>query len=131
LIKRANPRKQGREFGIVMAIFFGLVAAFRYRGGHGISLPLLVIASIFFILGVVAPKLLVPLFGAWTKFGKALGYVNSRVLLFLFYYLLVTPIALIRRAFNPDPLNQRLVPAAESYWDDCEPETQESLERQY
>ena len=40
----------------------------------------------------------------WYKLAEGLGWFNSRVLLSLVYYLIVTPIALLFRLFGNDPL---------------------------
>jgi hypothetical protein len=37
----------------------------------------------------------------WQAFGRFLGAVNNKVLLFLIYYLVLTPTALLYRLFNP------------------------------
>lgn len=41
----------------------------------------------------------------WYKLAEGLGWFNSRVLLSLVYYLIVTPIALLFRLFGNDPLH--------------------------
>jgi len=51
----------------------------------------------------------------WMAFAAALGYVNSRVVLFLVYYLVVTPLGVILRLTGHDPLSRR-APRRESYW---------------
>ncbi|MDR9415209.1 MAG: SxtJ family membrane protein [Gracilimonas sp.] len=40
----------------------------------------------------------------WYKLAEGLGWFNSRVLLSLVYFLIVTPIALLFRLFGNDPL---------------------------
>ncbi len=49
-------------------------------------------------------------------FAHALGWVNTRVLLVIFFYLIITPAAFLARLFGKDLLSQRLDPRAESYW---------------
>ena len=51
----------------------------------------------------------------WMAFAAALGYVNSRVLLSLVYYLVVTPVGVVMRLAGHDPLHRRR-PQQESYW---------------
>lgn len=41
----------------------------------------------------------------WLKFSSILSSINSRLILFLIYYLILTPIALVYRLLNKDPLN--------------------------
>lgn len=52
----------------------------------------------------------------WMIFAKALGFVNTRILLTLFFYLVITPIGLLLRLFGKNPLNLRLDPEAKTYW---------------
>ncbi|MEX0719645.1 MAG: SxtJ family membrane protein [Balneolaceae bacterium] len=77
---------------------------------------LLVIGAIFqneifayaaLIIGVLS--LAIPAAGnyivwGWYKLAEGLGWFNSRVLLSIVYYLIVTPIALLFRLFGNDPL---------------------------
>ena len=45
-----------------------------------------------------------------------IGMVVSHVLLGSIYYLMVTPIGLLRRLFGGDPMTRRFDPAAKTYW---------------
>lgn len=76
---------------------------------------LLVIAAIFdseipayiaLIAGLVSfiPPIGNRMVWGWYKLAEGLGWFNSRVLLSLVYYLIVTPIALLFRLFGNDPL---------------------------
>jgi hypothetical protein len=40
----------------------------------------------------------------WLGFSEILGYVMSRLIMTLLYFLILTPIALLYRVFNKDPL---------------------------
>ena len=40
----------------------------------------------------------------WIRFGDLLGWVNTRILLTLIFYLVVTPIGLVMRLFRRSPL---------------------------
>jgi Saxitoxin biosynthesis operon protein SxtJ len=52
---------------------------------------------------------------SWMRFASALGYVNSRVLLTLVYYLALAPYGFISRLAGRDPLRRR-GKGGESYW---------------
>ncbi|MFQ5913810.1 MAG: SxtJ family membrane protein [Nitrospinota bacterium] len=49
-------------------------------------------------------------------FARAVGWVNTRILLVIFFFLVITPTAVVARLFGKDLLSQRLDPDAESYW---------------
>jgi hypothetical protein len=46
---------------------------------------------------------------------EVLSYVTTRIILGLVFFLIVTPIGVIKRAFGWDPLHRRAAPG-ESYW---------------
>ena len=48
--------------------------------------------------------------------GGWLGAINTRIILSLMFYLLLTPIALVMKLLGRDPLQRRPDPAAPSYW---------------
>ena len=51
--------------------------------------------------------------GLWPYF---LGLIVTTVLLSVFYFVVITPLGLIARAFGKDFLSQRFNPQAASYW---------------
>jgi carbamoyltransferase len=51
----------------------------------------------------------------WMALAGALGYVNSRILLSLVYYLAVAPFGVVARLAGHDPLGRR-ASRRESYW---------------
>lgn len=53
------------------------------------------------------PRPAAALAGAWLKFGAVLGGFNFRLLLSLFYFLVLTPAALVYRLFSGDTLTLR------------------------
>lgn len=55
------------------------------------------------------------LYEAWMKFAHALGWVNTRIILSIVYFLIFTPLALIFRLIGKDPLERRFE-AVDSYW---------------
>jgi hypothetical protein len=58
-------------------------------------------------LGLLKPRLLALPSAIWWKFVRALGYVNTRVVLTLLFALVLTPIGLAFRLVGKDPLGQR------------------------
>ena len=59
----------------------------------------------FAIAAVVYPKALLPLYRPWMKLAEALGWLNTRIILILVFYLIVTPIGLVMRLFRRSPLD--------------------------
>ena len=67
------------------------------------------------------------LFKGWMAFANALGWVNTRILLVLVFFVVITPVAVVMRLFGKDLLSQRLEPGTETYW---KPKAQSPLDPQ-
>lgn len=86
----------------------------------GLAFVLLLLLAMYFwkisltpwiILAVIAlmtiPKLYYPFTWVWFGFSEALGMVTSKIILSILFFLIVTPIALIRRITRSDPMQLR------------------------
>jgi hypothetical protein len=107
-----------RTFGLVMAAFFAIVAlAPLVLEGHGpVRWWALGLSALFLVLALAWPDGLAPLNRLWTGLGLLLNRIVSPVFLGLLYYLFVTPVGVLMRAFGNDPLRLRRDAAAASYW---------------
>ncbi len=97
----------------------GVLAALAAWNLYRHRLPLAeVLAGLALILCLVAlflPSWTERFNRAWMAFAEALGYVNSRILLTLVYFIVITPFGFIMRLMGHDPLCRR-APRRESYW---------------
>jgi hypothetical protein len=109
-----------RDFGLLFGLIGGGVGAYFVWRGSIAGPYLLVSGGIFLLLGLFFRRALKPIYVAWMSFASLLGWINTRLLLGLFYYLVLTPIGLILRLSGKDLLQKRMNRAAESYW--TEPE---------
>ena len=109
--------KELRNFGFTfggVALVFGALLMWRGRPTG----PWLLGASVlFFLAGALAPGLLRPAYGPWMKFAELLGYVNTRILLGLFFVIGITPTGLLMRLGGKDPMGRTFKKkGAPSYW---------------
>jgi hypothetical protein len=86
-----------------MALVLLLLLAYLKFG----SAALLVAALVFHVLDMVAPQAFRPLAPLWFGLAHVLGAISSRVLMFLVFAVVVTPIGLVRRALGKDSLRLR------------------------
>lgn len=89
------------------------------------------LAEISFGIGLIA--LLIPAAArgiewAWLKLALGLGWVNSRILLSLVYFLFLMPIAFLSRLFTKDPLQLKARGSASLYTTRNHKYTREDLE---
>lgn len=116
--KPATP-KDLRSFGL---IFGSIVIAL-----FGLLIPWIVETPIFtrmwpwhlggavIILGLIIPISLKPLYIVWMKFGDIAGFVNTRIILFILFYIIVFPVGLIMKIFGADPMSRKLEADSDSY----------------
>ena len=64
---------------------------------------------------LVAPQVLKPVFRAWTALGWVLGWINSRIIMSVVFYVIVTPTGVIMRLFGSDPMGRKFDPSCASY----------------
>ena len=100
-----NKAFSNKSFGIVFFIIFFLLAFYPLTFGGELKIWSLFISLIFLVLGLFNSKILNPLSKLWFKFGIFLAKIISPIILAIIFFLMVTPIGLIMRAFKKDVLN--------------------------
>jgi len=101
---RLSPR-EGRKFAVTLAAAFGLLAALGWwRESPRAAVVLGVVAGAFALGGVLVPGKLGPVYRAWMGFAHALSKVTTPIFMGLVYFVVITPIALIRRTLGGNPL---------------------------
>lgn len=73
-------------------------------------------ASLFFGVFIFAPMVLLPIYRLWAKFAGAMAWFNTRLLLIIIYYLVLTPFGLVMRLFGKDPMDRKIDKTAATYW---------------
>jgi hypothetical protein len=111
-----SGRSELRTFGITLGIAFGLLSGLIYWRGKVSPLPFFIISALFFFFGLVLPGLLKPIQKAWMTLSVILGWVMTRVILIVAFYLMVTPIGLLARLFGKDFLSRKYDRDATTYW---------------
>lgn len=110
-----------RAFGGVMAAFFAVVGLWPLFGGGSLRLWALVVAALFALAALVAPRSLAGANRLWMKLGALLHAVVSPLALGIVFFLAVLPVGLLMRLFGKRPLPLTFDPAARSYWTPREP----------
>lgn len=105
-------RKFARTMAFCLAAL-GLILFLRHKQGYGL---IWIIALFFLLCGQCAPLILKPAYKLWMGLAFCLGWLNTRIILTLLYYVVVTPIGLCAKVFGKDFLDARLDTTAQSYW---------------
>lgn len=94
-------RDQSRDTGMAMVLLL-LLALLKWGRNE-----LLIAALIVHVVNMIVPQVFRPVAIAWFGLAHLLGAVASRVLMFVVFALVVTPIGLLRRALGKDSLRLR------------------------
>jgi hypothetical protein len=116
MTKTVSTPRQLRKFALIVATGLTAVAALSWWRGHTtVPATLWTVAGVLALAGLVAPRILGPVERGWLAVGAVLAWVNTRIILTLLFYVVVTPVAAIMRLFR-DPLERRIDKASASYW---------------
>ena len=112
-----KSRRVEREFGLIVGgVLLLLSGWWIYRGKFvTFSQITLAVGSLLVLLGLIFPAALVWPNKAWMALAEVLSFVTTRIILAFVFFVIVTPIGLIKRLFGWDPLHRRAV-ASDSYW---------------
>ena len=114
----ADLRKFSWTVGGAFVVLWALLATvFPYLLDKGRDLPILwQIGVALAVVGTLLPTLVKPVYYAWMTLALVLGYVMTRVILTIFFFVVLTPVALVFRLIGRDALHRKLDREAESYW---------------
>ena len=114
---KGNSFRADKEFGLIVGGVFVLLGGWwLYRGkfttaAHG-ALPL---GVLLILLALLWPRALKWPNKAWMLLAEGLSFVTTRIILGLVFFLVITPIGVVKRLSGWDPLSRRSGQSA-SYW---------------
>ncbi len=112
--------REVRKFGLLFSLIFALIGGYVYYVSGEISSWLAGGSLLFLALGLFFYPLLKPVYVWWMKFAMVLAWINTRIILGIAFYLIVTPMGLVMRLFGKDLLDQRIDRSAQTYWKERE-----------
>ena len=128
-----NEKSDFRKFGITIGLFLIVIAGFLFWRGKESFEAILVTGSALILLGLVIPVVLKPIYWIWMILAVILGWIMTRVILSLLFYVVITPIGIFSRLFGSKFLDLKWDKSKDSYWN-ARTKTQrnnEEYERQF
>ena len=127
-LDRKGLRDFGFLFGGIIAILFG--ALFPWLLESQIPIWPWALCGLLVVVSLAAPMALRPLYKVWMRFGIFMSRIVTPLIMGIVFYLLITPVGLLRRIFAKDPL-ARSFDNSESYRVKSKKATADSLEKPY
>jgi hypothetical protein len=109
--------KDLRKFGYTVGIIFVVIAAILFWKKSPSFLYLFPVGLFLVLSGWLLPVVLRPLNKGWMVFSILLGWVMTRVILSVLYYIVITPIGIIAKISGKKFLDLKMDRRKESYWE--------------
>jgi hypothetical protein len=125
-------KKQLRSFGITVGAVFALIALWPVMiRGDAPRLWAAITAALLIVPALVWPSSLSRIHKGWMALAEVLAWINTRIILGAVFYLIVTPIGVVRRLLGKDPMGTKPKADAETYRVLRKPRSASHLTRQY
>jgi hypothetical protein len=116
-MKKKSFRRE-REFGVIVGCVFVLLSGWwlfrgKFSNASHITLPL---GSLLILLGLLWPRALIWPNRGWMLLAEGLSFVTTWIILGIVFFLIITPIGVVKRLSGWDPLDRRSGRRRSSYW---------------
>jgi multisubunit Na+/H+ antiporter MnhG subunit len=111
-----SDKKELKKFGLTVGAVLLAIGLVLYFVEKPANLYFISIGAFLVAAGLAVPEILLPLQKAWMALAVILGFIMTRVILSLLFFLVVTPIALVAKIFGKDFLDEKIDRKKESYW---------------
>ena len=104
-----------------------------YLDGKSSSVVIGGIGVLLILFGLILPTILKPLNKIWMILAVILGWFMSRLILFILFYIVITPIGFFLKLLGKDFLHRKIDNNSHSYWETREKKLAEQIdyERQF
>ena len=110
-------KTQIRKFGLALATLLLVIGSWKYYKGQTTpSYIFLTAGAVSLASALFFQPIIKPVYMVMMKAAHILGWINTRILLGVIFYLMITPLGLIMRVFGKDILDQTIEPHKEDYW---------------
>ena len=123
-------RKFGLTTGAIIVVLFAFLFPWIFDMATMPIWPWL-IAGLLWVPALLIPRVLRSVYRTWMKFGHVIGWVNTRIILGVLFYVLVLPMGLIMRLFGKDPMARKVDKSASSYRVKSVSEPKDRLEKPF
>lgn len=111
-----SGKKEVRQFGITVGIALGLLGGLFFLREKNYYFYFLTLSFTFLFLSLVAPRLLKPVQKIWMGLAFLIGWLITRIILIILFYLVITPIGILAKIFGQDFLDLKLDKNRQTYW---------------
>jgi len=112
-----GSEKDLKKFGLTVGIILILIAALLFWKQKPSFLYFFPVGLFLLLAGILTPALLCPLNKVWMIFSLILGWIMTRVILSVLYYIILTPIGIIAKISGKHFLDVKIDKTRNTYWE--------------
>jgi len=132
MVQEKVKTKQLRSFGLLVGGVFAFLGLWpKVYHGSSPRLWALILAAVLILPALIFPRSLRPFYQGWMKVGALLGWINTRIILGIIFYLVFFPIGLILRLLGKDPMNRKFDSEATTYRVARQPRPESHMKHQF
>jgi hypothetical protein len=122
-----------KKTGITVGVVLILISLLLWYLGKTSFIYFSIIGGLFVILAIIAIPVLRPFHKIWMMLALAMGFVMSRIILTILFYLILTPIGLIAKLVDKKFMPLGFDKNATTYWEKRENAVKQQIdyERQF
>ena len=111
-----SGKKELRNFGSTIGIVLLLIAGVLFYKNNNLFISFAYIAGVFIVLGFLFPQLLKPIYFIWMIFAVVIGWIMTRLILSILFFVIISIIRLIAGIFGKSFLELNISKDSKSYW---------------
>ena len=111
----STTKKDIKSFGITIGIILCLIAFFLFYKEIEYYYIFIYVALVLIGSGLIIPNVLKPIYYIWMVFANILGWIMTRLILSLLFYLIISPIGFFSKIFGKRFLRIKITDQ-KSYW---------------
>ncbi len=111
-----SDKKELKKFGITIGGALLIISAILFIYEKPSAPYFIGVGLVFQIIAQIFPTLFLPLQKIWMSFSVVMGFIMTRVILAVLFYLVISPISFISKIFGKDFLNLKIEKDKKSYW---------------
>jgi len=105
-----------KSFGVVFAVFFLIIAAYRFYKYYEISYIFISLTIAFLILAHVFPQIFKIPNIIWFYIGLLLAKIFMPIFLSFIFFILITPMGILVRLYKKNYFDKKIDKKMKSYW---------------
>ena len=111
-----SGKKELRNFGFTIGIVLLLIAGVLFYKNNNLFISFAYIAGVFIVFGFLFPQLLKPIYFIWMIFAVVIGWIMTRLILSILFFVIISIIRLIAGIFGKSFLELNISKDSKSYW---------------